>query len=186
MKKILSIITILLFASGLFAQTNLADTALIIKGATLPFFNILSPDSTITSTAQIANEKNVVLVLFNPSCGHCQIVGKQINDSINMFTNTHFIFVAGLPTYYLFKEFTDYTKIKNSSNVFVGADYSNITPAIFAFNGIPQIMIYGADKKLKQIFYKEITMQNLYNAINDIALVKSTTKKKKRLFGKRK
>jgi thiol-disulfide isomerase/thioredoxin len=181
--KLLPILYTLLFASATsLAQTNLSDTALMAKGASLPFFNIIGVDSSIVSTAQIANEKNVVLVLFNPSCGHCQTVGKQIYDSISLFSNTHFIFVAGLPTLYTFKEFTDFTKIKSAANIFIGADYSNITPKIFAYNGIPQIMIYDTDKKLKTIFYKEITTRALYNAINNIASISTPKKKKKGLL----
>jgi peroxiredoxin len=181
--KITNLLIALLFATKLVtAQTNLYDTALLVKGTNLPIFNIISTDSSVTSTAQIPNEKNVVVVLFNPTCGHCQTVGKQINDSIALFTNTHFVFVAGLPTMFNLPEFIDYTKIKNANNIFLGADYSNITPKLFAYNGIPQIMVYDADKKLKQIFYKEIAMRDLYNSINNIAVVAKTKKKKKGLL----
>jgi thioredoxin-related protein len=183
MKFYLITFFILFNIATIFAQTNnFPDSNLLQKGVPLPLFNVLNLDSSISNTAQIPNDKNVVLVLFNPTCGHCQTVGKNIKDSIKKFTNTHFIFVAGLPTFTFFKEFTEFTNLKSAENISIGGDYSNITPSIFAFNGIPQIMIYDENKKLKEIIYKEISIAQLYNSINNISVPLKKSKRKKKMF----
>jgi thiol-disulfide isomerase/thioredoxin len=175
MKKILFIVALCLMQFGVFAQNrdslkNLAENtngnkaaamAVNKPGAKLPLFSIMQLDSSRYNTKNVGQDKNVVLILFNPGCEHCMQVSKMIYKELEQFPNTQFLLVAGDKTFPYLEKFLANLDYSPMDQMIIGVDMDYITPTIFAYEGIPQIMIYGKDKKLIDVVYKEITTKKL-------------------------
>lgn len=65
-------------------------------GAPLLEFNVVGHDEKLYYSRDIPFGKPVVLVLFNPSCGHCAEVAQKIKAQINQFLDVQFVFITGL------------------------------------------------------------------------------------------
>jgi hypothetical protein len=137
-----------------------------MPGAALPIFNILQFDSIKYNTALIDPNKSAVLMLFNPNCEHCMDETKAILANLHLFPNTQFVLIAGDQTFPYFPNFIRVTGFKKNPQVVLGVDLDYITPTIFAYEGIPQIMIYGKDKKLIDVLYKDVPVQKIVNVLN--------------------
>jgi thiol-disulfide isomerase/thioredoxin len=131
------------------------------KGSDLPIFSIMQFDSASYNTKDIDSDKSVVLVLFNPGCGHCKDFAKMVMANESMFENTQFVFVAGDKTFFYMPDFIKDIEFKKNPHIIIGVDLDFVSAKIFAFEGIPQIMIYGKDKKLIDVLYKEAKPKQL-------------------------
>jgi thiol-disulfide isomerase/thioredoxin len=164
--------------------------ARLSPGCAMPqgFYQIDS--NTRFNSNAIPNDKNVVMMIFNPLCGHCQEEGMAIMQSLAAFPNTQFLFVTSdqraedIPA---FKKAINYVPNKQ---VLILSDVNYVTSNYFAYNGLPQVMVYGKDKKLIDVYYKEIPIQNIKNSLqktgNVVIMDADTTvkpiKKKKKRF----
>lgn len=135
-------------------------------GAPLLEFNVVGHDEKLYYSRDIPFGKPVVLVLFNPSCGHCAEVAQKIKTQINQFPDVQFVFITGLNLLGELKTFAESTGIHDQKNIIVSADNSDVTKEIFEYKGIPQIMIYNKDHFLQRTFYKEVQMDSLRFYLN--------------------
>ncbi|MFZ4751701.1 MAG: TlpA family protein disulfide reductase [Chitinophagaceae bacterium] len=135
-------------------------------GAPLLEFNVVGHDEKIYFSRDIPFGKPVVLVLFNPSCGHCAEVAQKIKAQINQFLDVQFVFITGLNLLGELKTFAESTGIQDQKNIIVSADNSDVTKEIFEYKGIPQIMVYNKDHFLQKTFYKEVEMDSLRFYLN--------------------
>jgi len=153
----------LMYNSNPVKEINMANN---IPGAAMPIFTILKVDSTKYSTKEIPATKSAIVVLFNPNCEHCMEETKLILKSLDQFPNTQFVFVTGDNMMPYLPGFIKNTKYEYTPQLQIGLDMDYITPTIFAMEGIPQIMIYGRDKKLIDILYKDVPMSKIQSALN--------------------
>lgn len=172
------IILIILFASSCTAQkknkvknNTSTETYTSTKpdtkiGAKLPTFGVLKADLNLTFDTYLNKNKNLVLVLFNPSCGHCEQLINNVRDSSYLFKNVEFLFVTGKELIEFVPDFAERLKVKNHDLITISSDQSDLTQKLFEYNGIPQIMIYNKEKLLQNILFKEATMQQLLDALN--------------------
>ncbi|MBK8685097.1 MAG: hypothetical protein IPN26_08890 [Bacteroidetes bacterium] len=135
-------------------------------GAPLLEFNVVGHDEKLYYSRDIPFGKPVVLVLFNPSCGHCAEVAQKIKAHINQFLDVQFVFITGLNLLGELKTFAESTGIHDQKNIIVSADNSDVTKEIFEYKGIPQIMVYNKDHFLQKTFYKEVDTDSLRFYLN--------------------
>lgn len=135
-------------------------------GAPLLEFNVVGHDEKLYYSRDIPFGKPVVLVLFNPSCGHCAEVAQEIKAHINQFLDVQFVFITGLNLLGELKTFAESTGIHDQKNIIVSADNSDVTKEIFEYKGIPQIMVYNKDHFLQRTFYKEVDTDSLRFYLN--------------------
>lgn len=135
-------------------------------GAPLLEFNVVGHDEKLYYSRDIPFGKPVVLVLFNPSCGHCAEVAQKIKAHINQFLDVQFVFITGLNLLGELKTFAESTGIHDQKNIIVSADNSDVTKEIFEYKGIPQIMVYNEDHFLQRTFYKEVDTDSLRFYLN--------------------
>ncbi|MCX8470503.1 MAG: hypothetical protein ORN55_01870 [Chitinophagaceae bacterium] len=153
----------LMYNSNPVKENNMANN---IPGAAMPIFTILKVDSTKYNTKDIPENKSAIVVLFNPNCEHCMEETKLILKNLDQFPNTQFVFVTGDNMMPYLPGFIKNTKYEYTPQLQIGLDIDYITPTIFAMEGIPQIMIYGRDKKLIDILYKDVPMSKIQSALN--------------------
>ncbi|MBP6456617.1 MAG: hypothetical protein KA275_07805 [Chitinophagaceae bacterium] len=134
-------------------------------GSKIPTFGVLKADLNLTFDTYLDKNKSLVLVLFNPSCGHCEQLITNVRDSSYLFKNVEFLFVTGKELIEYVPDFAERLKVKNHELITISSDQSDLTQKLFEYNGIPQIMIYNKEKLLQKILFKEATMQQLLDAL---------------------
>ncbi len=137
----------------------------LLPGLPLPILKIKQMDSTFYSTTQLEATKSLILVLFNPNCDHCVAFGKKMFSNMDKFSNTQFMFVSGEPTFGYLQGFANNINYTPNNNFKIGTDPEYVTTGLFAFEGIPQIMVFGTNKKLIDVYYKEASTDKLLKAL---------------------
>ena len=131
------------------------------KGSAVPEFNVITAQGKEMTTADLVKGHPVMLVLFNPSCGHCQILLEQVRDNIALYKDINIIFLTGKPLKDVLPNYIKNVKVENVKEINVVSDNSDITLKIFEYEGIPQIMLYDKEHKLQHIYYKDATNKQI-------------------------
>lgn len=132
-----------------------------IVGASLPAFHVVTWDEKSFFDSDLEPKKPLVLILFNPSCGHCIEVGKQIVDSLNLLKQAEIVFITGKNQLGELKKYAEETGLMKEPKIIVSAENSEVNKYLFEYNGIPQIMVYNRNKQLRKTFYKYASMDSL-------------------------
>lgn len=120
---------------------------------TVPSINIQLTDSvTIFNTRKIAYDKNIVVLLFNSNCDHCQQLARDIVRRKKELEKNLFVMIS---TEYLHAIRAFYSKfgLVQMKNLIIGRDYMLATPKIFSFESFPFCIIYS--KKHRYLAYYE-------------------------------
>lgn len=131
------------------------------KGDLVPNFDFVTAQGLEKSTADLVKGKPVLLVLFNPSCGHCQTLLEQIRDNIALFENVNIVFLTGKPLQSVLPNYVVNVGVDKMEQINVASDNSDITLKIFEYYGIPQIMLYNKEHKLEFMYYKDATNKQM-------------------------
>ncbi|OJV54847.1 MAG: hypothetical protein BGO31_15995 [Bacteroidetes bacterium 43-16] len=144
-----------------------------MPGANIPPFEVKTLKGALVSNKDVAAYDKVMLILFNPSCGHCQDLAKDIVKEYKGLENVAIIYIGGkgvdehIPR---FIEETGLDKILDQKNVYIGTDntkksdtqyeISEFLYNLFEFR-LPQVNIY--DQK-RTMIYKSLGTADI-NAI---------------------
>lgn len=125
-----------------------------------PLFNFKCRDTKNRSIDQNTfNDKNLIIMLYNPDCGHCMEVAHKILENLESMPNTHWILMSGENTEPVVPEFMRSVGInEEDSRITLALIDKETTEAIFEYNGIPQVMVYGEQRTLRKVFYKDIDL----------------------------
>jgi peroxiredoxin len=150
------------------SETTYEDSSLIDAriGAKLIEINSLTSNDTFFTSKNIPANNNVILVLFNPGCGHCADVTKQLKNELNKIKNTTVVLITGNNLHSNLKEFMQGIELTEKEGIIVSSELGDVTKKIFLQKGIPQVMVYGKDKLLRKIFFKEINVEELISYLD--------------------
>jgi thiol-disulfide isomerase/thioredoxin len=113
------------------------------------------------SQENLTKGQPIMFVLFNPSCGHCQELLVQVRDNIALYENVNIVFLTGKPLKSVLPNYVVNVKVDKMKEINVVSDESEVTMKLFEYQGIPQIMLYDKNHKLKFIYYKEATNKQI-------------------------
>ncbi len=145
---------------------NKSEKSLAEVGASLPGFSFLTHDHQVLFDTSFRANTPILLVLFNPSCSHCQEVALKLVELAPELPAMDILFMTGnnllteLPGFYHASNF------EQLSNAYVSIDNSDISKHLFEYKGIPQIMLYSKDRKLVHTWYKELNVKELHQKLN--------------------
>jgi hypothetical protein len=110
-----------------------------------------TPDKIITND-DVDNKANLILMLFNPTCSHCEEQTQNIEKAIAMFDKSKLLMVA-TPAMrpYMDKFLKDY-HIDQYPSIIAGVDSANMVDKLFLYKMLPQINIYDRHRKLIKTF----------------------------------
>ncbi len=131
------------------------------KGDALPKLNLLTWEDQPMNNDQFAKGEPVLLVMFNPGCGHCKEILTKVKGNLGMFKNTTIVFVAGQPLHGELPRFVGEMRADKIPNLFIASDHGDFIGKHFEYNGIPQIMLYNAEHQLQHIYYSEASLLDL-------------------------
>lgn len=121
------------------------------KDSMLPAFSILQTDSTWFVYAQVPENMPVVVIYFNPDCGHCHLTASEFYKKRKQFNDVFFVWVSYMDLG-MIKTFAADYKLADAKNTCIGRDPNYFLPAFFKVTYTPYIAVYGRNRKLLKTF----------------------------------
>ncbi len=162
MKKILLSAGLVCSLAFVFAQQK-EEPKISYKevGSTLPSLRIIDTLRNEYTEQSFKNNNHFFLFLFNPTCGHCIQMAKEIGDHSEEFKNNHILFMAGPAMLPYMASFYQSTGIGNHPEIKVGVDSASAVDKLFNYHMLPQVNIYDKNRKLVKIFYGDVKLDSL-------------------------
>ncbi len=107
----------------------------------------VTPMRTITN-ADLDPNKNLLLMFFNPTCGHCEEQTLSFEENKELFKNTQIILIGSPDVGEYMNEFATRTHLNEHPEILLGLDYDNLISKAYLYFSLPQLCIYGKDDKL--------------------------------------
>jgi protein-disulfide isomerase len=125
-----------------------------MPGAPLPKLKLTSgTDSTIIITnEQLANDANLFIMTFNPTCDHCQAEATILKSNIFLFKKSKIVMVASPVMKEHLHVFEEAVNIKEFPSMQVTLDAGDYIAKTFTYQTLPQINIYNKERKLLKVF----------------------------------
>lgn len=139
-----------------------ADTVDYKKpGAPMPAIRLVTAEQNIITDSSLRNDANLFVMLFNPTCEHCEDMTRALEKSIGLFRQSQIVLMAAPmmgPYLEYFDKNTNYTQFPS---LITGIDSSDFIKRTFTYEMLPQINIYGKDRRLIRIFTGLSTVDSL-------------------------
>jgi hypothetical protein len=146
------------------AKTEAADTTKVdykLVGAPMPPLRLVREDGKIINHRNTDNGANMFIMMYNPTCEHCQEEANIIIKNLSMFNKSRILFMASPNMQPYFSFFEAITKVSKHHKIDVGLDSSGFIDKTFIYQSLPQINIYDKDRKLARIFTGDVPIDSL-------------------------
>ncbi len=148
MKRIIVSIVSLILVASVFAQND-STLSPSTRFKVFPPTNFLMSDSvTYLSKATLPKNKQVLFMVFNPECDHCQHETENILKNIEAFKKIQIVMITMVSISEM-KSFIEKYKLNQFNNISVAKDINYFLPTFFQIRNLPFLAFY--DKKLKLI-----------------------------------
>jgi len=137
-------------------------------GNPLPPVNLLLQTGDYFTDENLEKDKPILLMMFNPTCGHCEDQTDSMIAHRDELKNFQVIMVISdkMPDDQV-KRFIRIHNLGLAPEFVLGIDKSHIIDNAFKFQGLPQINIYDKNKTLKKIFVHMTPIDSLRTALTD-------------------
>ena len=117
-------------------------------GAPLPYMKMFTIDGKHITDKDLKNDANLLVMLFNPTCEHCQDQAVILKENVELMKKSNILFLAakGMGPYLSF--FTSVTKLDSFTRFQIAIDSSNYIDKTYNYVALPQINIYNKERKL--------------------------------------
>jgi len=119
-----------------------------LMGAPLPEMRVVYPKKSTYTGANFQNKANLFVMLFNPTCEHCEAMARDMAKHIELFKKSQIILMAAPMMVPYLEYFENTTKVQNFPKIKYGVDSAEFINKTFTYEGLPQVNIYNADRKL--------------------------------------
>jgi protein-disulfide isomerase len=120
------------------------------KGGKTQKMREVKPMKTYTN-ADLPADKNVIVMLFNPTCEHCEQQAERFQKNLGVFKNTQLIFLASPTMGPYMTLFAEKFHLNEYPQIWIGLDYDNFIERAFLYYALPQLCIYNKEKKLERM-----------------------------------
>ncbi len=134
----------------------------------IPQFSIFAEDGSVFTEKNLVNDKNIVFIYFNPTCGHCKTAFKTLNinhNSLGLKEVKIYPVSAGTveETQLFFKELAP--NLLNLKNIEIIYDEDYRFADAFSVGGFPQTFLYDKDKILVESYPGEKKVLEPFKAL---------------------
>ncbi|MBC7552565.1 MAG: hypothetical protein H7257_01160 [Taibaiella sp.] len=112
------------------------------------------------------NKGNLIVMMFNPTCGHCEDQTDRFEKNTALFVNTRLLLLANLTMKAYLPDFIKNHKINNYPMFTIGMDNGDFIKETFLYQSLPQINIYDKNRKLVRMYNGEVPMDSLKQFID--------------------
>lgn len=113
-------------------------------------------------TKQVLNGSNLILMIFNPTCEHCEDQAALFRDNIFLFKKSRILLVASDQMTSYLEYFNNGLHISDYPTFTVTIDSAKLLNKLFNYEGLPQLNIYsGKDLRLLKTFNNDTPLDSL-------------------------
>jgi thioredoxin-related protein len=149
MKYILIIVSFCL-VSNIYSQSDTIQPP-FKKNPIFPPVKLMLPDKTTFTKDDLPKKKPVMLMIFSPTCNHCQHETEELLKNIDKFSNVEIVMATMMPFDSMMK-FRDEYKLAEHDNIIVGQDTQFFLPVFYMINSLPYLAFYDKKGKLISVF----------------------------------
>ncbi len=121
----------------------------------------------VITDADIDNAGTLIMMMFNPTCGHCEDETEILKKNIGEFNNSRLFLVANPNMKTYLPDFVRNHKTRDFyPTMTVGLDSAEFIKEIFQYGSLPQINIYSRERKLLKSFNGEVPLDSLKMYMN--------------------
>lgn len=131
--------------------------------APLPKFSITNKDNENITKSVLESEGNLFLIMFNPTCEHCEDQTMEIVANIFLFKKSKVLMVASEVQTPMLSYFDANTKFSQyPSTITVSIDSAQVIKRLFNYQALPQVNIYdGKSHRLLKTFEGHMPLDSL-------------------------
>ncbi len=122
---------------------------------------ILDKSKVEITDKDINDGHNLFVMMFNPTCSHCEDQTERMEKNIAYFTKSKLILISTPQMKQYIPNFVKNFHSAEYPTITVGTDSSGFIDKAFLYQALPQINIYDADRKLIRIFSGEVAIDSL-------------------------
>jgi len=162
----LSLLVALLTGSWFTAVCQPADSLTLYKKFPfIPSFQLMRADSSLFYMKDAVPKKSMaVVIIFSPSCSHCQHQAQEITSHMQELANVHFVFATGYPLHEM-QQFISDQGLDRFPNIVVGQDKGQNLGSFYQIRGLPGIFVYNKKGNLVAEFSTNVTAAALAEAV---------------------
>ena len=120
-----------------------------------------SADKLYLTADDVDNSANLLVMIFNPGCSHCEDETAVIQNNFTLFKKTELVMVAKPASSVSLSDFYARRRLYEFPSIHIGTDSSDFIGKTFVFGMLPQINIYDHDRKLIKTYNGEIAIDSL-------------------------
>jgi thioredoxin-related protein len=156
----------LLISGVLFAQNDTTAAPLYKRFPTVPPFKLLEVDSvSVFSKADLKKNKPVLLILFSPTCDHCQHETEELIKHIGNFKKVQIVMATMMP-FASMKDFYAKYELAKFKNIKVGQDFQYMLPSFYMVHNLPYLAMYDKKGQLLTTFEGNMKIEDLIKVFN--------------------
>ena len=109
----------------------------------------------------VDNDANLLIMMFNPTCSHCEDETDRLEKNIFLFKKTNLLLMATPVMRPQLRDFVNRLHLDEYPSIHVGSDSSDFIGKVYLYSSLPQINIYDHDRKLLRTFNGEVAIDTL-------------------------
>lgn len=110
---------------------------------------------------ELNNGANLLVMMFNPTCSHCEDMTVMFEKNISMFQRSKLVLLATPVMKDYLPDFVNMLHVRDYPVIRAGIDSSGFISNAFNYQSLPQVNIYSAERKLLRTFNGEVSMDTL-------------------------
>lgn len=130
-------------------------------GGGLPPLRVVDTGGKSYTAADLRKGNHLFLVMFNPTCGHCQQMAKLMGQHAELFSKSDVLFMAGPAVMDYMNSFYQASSIGLHPEMRVGVDSASAVDQLYNYKMLPQINVYNKERKLVKVFYGDVPLDSL-------------------------
>lgn len=130
-------------------------------GSPMPPIRLITHERKVITDAMVSDDANLVVMMFNPTCGHCEEMTRAIEENIALFKKTPIVLLAAASMFEYLDYFRKNLKAVDYPALKIGVDSSQFIDKAFNYNGLPQVNIYDHNRKLIKTYSTITTIDSI-------------------------
>jgi thiol-disulfide isomerase/thioredoxin len=162
MKKITVFLLTLFTSIAAFAQYD--TTPPYLKTKVVPNFVLFNTDSVVFTQNVLTENKNTIIMLFNPNCGHCQ---EQLELLLTLpeVTKTTNLILVTTEILQKIKIFSTKYNLQKYPWIHIGKDYKYYFGGFYQPKTIPVLAFYNKQKQLTHFNQGNVKKKEIIKAL---------------------
>jgi hypothetical protein len=132
-----------------------------LEGSPLPPIRAVSLTGEQYTDASLKNNANLFVMMFNPGCEHCEDMTLALIKNIDLFKQSNIVMIAAPMQGPYMPPFINGLRTNKYPTLKIGLDSANFIDRTFNYIALPQINIYGPDRRLIKSFAGITTIDSL-------------------------